>query len=1158
MFTVLTKNDSFKYGRRRLRRLRSYLLIRSKICAKIYLNFEGNKNMSLQLVYGRSGSGKSQYLLDNIKERINGDKKIYIIVPEQFSFSMEKRLLETIGTNSVINAEVLTLSRMATRVINKIEGNSQTKLSKIGRAMVVYSVLNSLSSKLNFLNDSNKNLELVLNAITELKKHSITDLQIEEAIEKLEDEYLKLKLSDLKMILHSYNEKIKSSFIDESDTLDILIEKLEESKLFNDTVIYVDEFMGFTVQEYNIIEKLMKVADSVTVTVCADALEYDLVDMSDIFYFNKQTANRLLAIARNNNIDIAESVFLSKNRRIDSPELSFLETYLYSNKNYIYDKECRDINIFMAKNPYSEVEYVAEKILELVREENARFNDIGIITKNIDEYSFNTKAIFDKYKIPIFIDEKKDVNNNILMIYLISLFNIINKNWSYDSVFSFLKTGLTDLEDEEIYNMENYAIKWGIKGSRWQKADFEFEEKNDRQDKINKSREKFVRLVSEFKDALYNSKNVKDTSEALVDFINSNNVSFKIYEKAKALENRGLFELASEYRNSLKLFYNVLDEMVLIYENEDMNPDKFSNILQIGLSKSEFGAIPSTIDQVVMGDIERTRIDDVKYLFILGMNDGVIPSIIKSEGFLNDKDREFLKISGLDVAKGTVEQLYENQFNLYKIFTSMKEKLFLSYPVADKDGKNLRHSVLITKIKNMFKYLNIKSDVVEREYKINLKDSTFDSAIIKYKEYLDTGKIEDKWLDVLNWYYINENEKLNKVLKALDYSNVSSNISRRNIERLYGNTMKTSISRLEQYRRCPFSFHLKYGLKVDEKEEFNIRTIDTGSFMHDVIDTFFEYIQKGKVDIYAENNEDSLREAVYSIIDEKLKMSRNYIFTSTPKYIVLTERLSKVVYESITYIVDQLRNSKFKILEHEVEFNDGKEYKPIIVKLDDGRKVELTGKIDRVDTAKIGDNEYVRIIDYKSSVRDVDLNQVISGLQIQLISYLDAIVESKNLEPSGILYFGLIEDMLKSDKNLSSEEIKNKIRNMYRMKGLILADIDVIHAMDTKLETGQSDSIPAYIDKEGNISSKKSSVISKEKFESLQRYSKKIIKEISSEIMDGNISIKPYYLNKRTGCDYCPYKSVCDFDVNNKDNNYKYIKTYDKEYILDMLENNNY
>ena len=308
--------------------------------------------MSLRLVYGRSGAGKSQFLLDEIKDKINKDKKIYIVVPEQFSFSMEQRLLNTVGKGSIINAEVLTLSRMGTRVISELGKEKKSKLSKIGKAMIIYSCIQNLKNNLNFLNDSDKNLDLVLRTITEFRKHSITVENIKEVLNKTEDNYLKLKLNDIYMILEKYDDIIRESFIDESDILDLLIENLDYTDIFNDTLIYIDEFMGFTIQEYKIIEKLIKISNMVTITICADELNYDLIDISDIFYFNKQVANKLIAIARNNNFKIEKSIELTENKRIKSEELKFLEQNLYTNKTNTYLKNINDIHIFMAKNPY--------------------------------------------------------------------------------------------------------------------------------------------------------------------------------------------------------------------------------------------------------------------------------------------------------------------------------------------------------------------------------------------------------------------------------------------------------------------------------------------------------------------------------------------------------------------------------------------------------------------------------------------------------------------------------------------------------------------------------------------------------------------------------------------------------------------------------------
>ena len=326
---------------------------------------------------------------------------------------------------------------------------------------------------------------------------------------------------------------------------------------------------------------------------------------------------------------------------------------------------------------------------------------------------------------------------------------------------------------------------------------------------------------------------------------------------------------------------------------------------------------------------------------------------------------------------------------------------------------------------------------------------------------------------------------------------------------MYGNYLKTSVSRLETYRKCPFSFHLTYGLKLKEKEQLKMEAIDTGSFMHEVIDLFFKSLDENNLNLKELTDEEILK-IVSDIIRELLETSKYYIFSSSAKYRLLTRRLKKVVYKSICYIVYSLKYSDFKILGHEVEFSNTGEYKNIKLEIEN-KKVEITGKIDRVDIAKLSDKQYVRIIDYKSSSKDLDLNQVLSGIQIQLITYLDAIGEQTSFEPSGILYMGLIDNVVKDAKNLTEEEIENKIRNNFRMKGLILADVSVIKMMDNKLQTGSSDIVPVYINKDGTISEKKSSVINRDDFNKLQVKVKEIIKEISKEILKGKIDIKPYY-----------------------------------------------
>ena len=494
--------------------------------------------MEFRIIYGRSGCGKTNYIFNEIKKKISGKNKIYIIVPEQYSFSAEKHLLDSIESNSSLNAEVLTLSRMADRVISETIGNNVMHLSKIGKSMIVYDVLEQLKNKLNFLKNTEKNMELATTMITELKKHNIHSDQIGQIIENIEDEYLKLKLKDSKNILEKYQEQIEGSFLDESDRLELLAQNIELVDFFFFIFIYIDEFAGFTPNEYNIIEKLCTLAKEVTVTLCTDSLEtVENIDES-IYYFNQITAEKLTEIAKRCGCFISK-VNLGKSKRFASLELQALEENIYNSTIVKLDEKTKDLSLFIAKNPVTEIENVAKTILKLVKEKKYRYKDIAVVSADLDTYEIDIKEIFIKYNIPVFIDEKRDINGNILMKYIISLLNILSTNFSYESMFSYIKSGLLDIEDDDIFILEKYINKWGIRGSKWYKQDFIYEEKNDIQDRINKIRKQVVGTILDFKNRLTGDKTAREISANLYEFINENNIQTKINQMADEIEKKG-------------------------------------------------------------------------------------------------------------------------------------------------------------------------------------------------------------------------------------------------------------------------------------------------------------------------------------------------------------------------------------------------------------------------------------------------------------------------------------------------------------------------------------------------------------------------------------------------------------------------------------------
>ena len=1103
--------------------------------------------MGLRIVYGRAGSGKSKFIYDEINNKINsGEKnKIYIITPEQFSFTAEKKLME--NKKAIINAEVITFDRMAYRVLNEV-GGIHNNLTKCGKSMLIYSILQKEKNNLTLLNKSDENIDLCIRTISEFKKNKILISDLKEELEKIEDNYLKIKLKDMILIYEKFELNIENKYIDETDLLTNLEKNIKKTNFLNNSLIYIDEFVGFTKQELSIIKKIINISKEVTIAFCTDNLDFNTNPDTDIFYPNKKTLNKILKILNEN--EKIETINLDKLYRFKNEELIFIENYLFNQKQEKYEKEINNIKLFLAKNKYSEIENVAKNIINLIKNDNYKFNEISIITKNITSYSALIKAIFSKYEIPVFIDEKKDLNQNILVRYILSILEIIIKNYSYESVFNYIKNPFLNLDEDDIFKLEKYVIKYGIKNNKFKK-DFTYgiSEKNKEEiEYLNSLRKKIIDPLIILENKLNKKQSIENIINEFYLFLINENIEKKLNEKI--IKNNSEFE--KEYKLSYEIIINIFKEIKNIFKNEKMTLDNFYKIFKIGLKNSDLGKIPSTQDQVIVGDTERSRSHKVKAIFIIGLNDGVFPSVNKDEGFFNDTDRDYLKDKGIELAKGTVENLYDDNFNIYKAFTTAEEKLFLSYTSSDVDGKSLRASNLIFRIKKILKPIKEESDLLQKEdNNYFLEKNLYENLIFNISCFNSkNNKVENNL--VLLYKYFNKNSQYKKILKNnleyIKFLKLPEKIKKENIQKLYGNKLTTSISKLETFKSCPYEYFLQYSLKLKQREELKIKSLDTGSFMHEVIDQFFQETKSRGLNIKT-INEELIKDIVDKIIEEKLQEGKNYIFIATKKYQLLVKRLKRIILKAIKYIILGLNSSDFEIMGTEIAFDHKKgDYKPIKINLENGKTAEIIGKIDRIDLAKDGQNKYIRIIDYKSSIKDIDFTNIYGGLQLQLITYLDAMCKIEDFIPAGILYFNLLEQVINSEKKLSEEEIEEKIKNNFKMKGLILADVKVAIMQDNNLIPSTSSKvIPAYMDKDGNLSPKKSSSITKEEFTKLQNYVNTTIKEIVNEILNGNIELRPYYKNKKTPCEYCTYKNICDFNSGIFKTEYRFINKKTKE-----------
>lgn len=1140
--------------------------------------------MSLRFIFGRAGCGKSTFCLNQIKNRIEKgtNSKLVLLVPEQFSFQSEKNLLSTIGEKNILNAEVLSFKRLCHRVFNEVGGVTHKTMNEAGKNMLIFKIVDQLHSKMKMFSTASKQqgfIDILSQTITEFKRYNITPEILKQSIESIkENQELKDKIEDLTLIYENFENKLHESYIDAEDELSILAQKIDECNLYDDAEIWIDEFTTFTPQQYVIIEKLLKKAKIVNITLCSDTLNGDKdIDNTDIFSTIKNTENKIVKIAADNRIYYESPIDLNKDccpRFEASNELQHIENHFFSFPYKYYPEKVNNLRIYKALNTYDEVEKVSRDIIRLVRDKNYRFKDIAVVCRELESYEKLISVIFREYEIPYFLDKKREIMDNPLIVLITSIFDIFIKNWSYESVFRYLKTGILDISKEDIDILENYVLAHGIRGKKWTEGElWDYRVINTEKEmtnyekltmnRINETRDQVVEPLKKLYKNINKNSTVKEICIALYDFLIDIKALDKIENWSKDFQEKGNQEKSNEYSQIIDIVMQVLDQVVEVMGEEKIKLDKFVKILNVGFEKYEMGLIPVSIDEVVVGDIERIRSHNIKALYVIGVNDGVFPKGGREEGILSDEDRNILKEKGVELAADTKTKAFEEQFLVYNTLTIAREYLMLTYPVGDYEGKALRPSIIISRMKKLFPKLIEESDIV----KINLEDpelehivspiSTFNELITELRRNYEGEDIEEIWSEVYKWYINKENwkEKAKIVFKGFEYSNQVEKADDKKIKALYTRPFYFDVSRIERYAECPFAYYVQYGLKAKDRKIYEFSYPDFGSFMHEVIDNFSHKLKEENIS-WRELDVDWCRKTISNLVDENIEVNSS-ILKSSGKYKYMAGRMKRIISKSVMIVSEHIKRSSFDPLATELKFGTGsKELKPIELSLPSGEIVKLRGRIDRVDAMELDGETYIRIIDYKSGNKEFSLSEVYYGLQLQLLVYLDAILSNadkfiKNQAlPGAILYLRIDDPLVKGNRDMSDEEIEKQILKKLKMKGLLLADAKVIKEMDNNIE-GYSLIIPARINKDGSLGN--SSAITLEQFEILREYVRDTIVRLCEDMLSGDITIKPVKNNKYVSCKFCNFSSICQFDSSIKDNKYNYLAKKSDEDIWNLI-----
>lgn len=1162
--------------------------------------------MTLRIVSGRAGTGKTTFIhkeiVNELKENPFGDP-IYIIVPDQMSYSTEYNLTNKYGLNGIIRAQVVTFKRLAWYVLQETGGIVKDKMDTIGYRMLIrrllldnkeqFSLFKQAASQPGFAAEIEK-------IVKEFNQYNINSESLKETIQNLQSvqapETLISKTKDIQIILEKLEEQLGQSYVDGEGYYPVLIEKIRQSEKLKNAHIYIDGFTAFTVREFDIVKQLLAHCKRMTVVLPFEN-EEDKNDEQAVFYRPALMNDKLIQQAKEFQIEIESRIHLTKTFRYNNEDLQHIEKHFHD--PLPKPIECQQfVQIIEGANRRAEVHGIAREICRLVYEENVRYNEIGIMYRQADIYDPLINTIFSQYDIPVFTNEKKSMLHHPLIEFSRSVLEVVTSNWKYEPVFRSVKTDLffpLGCDREEMRykadKFENFVIAQGIYGNRWfdesrwfykKYRGLEFftnkqtDEELEMQQLLIEMRDLIREPLKKFQDQMRKAETGKEIATALYSFIEELNV----YEKLQAQKDEEIkksnFNRVSEQDQVWNRWINVLDQFVLMFGDQKLTLEEAASILDEGYDALHFSKIPPTLDEVTVGTFEYSRFDNKKVVFLIGVNDGVYPMRIDYEGLITDSERSFFEQVETEISPSSKQRLMQEAFLIYRALSSPTDRLYVTFSSSDEESKALIPSLYINKLHKLFEvdgkktlpHHRIQIDPIDELNPSNAMNyirhprTAISYLIVQLKNAQKTKELPNEWRALQAFYEDHKKWKsiYESIKQPLEKKNEAQTLDKEIVDELYGNELLSSVSRVEKFFRCPFSHFASYGLRLEERAEFRLESFAIGDLFHEA----FKWIT-------VKTNEEKLywnrlsftdcQKLAKEAVEQIVPVFSSQILLSTARYRYIQRKLIKIIERTLYALAQHARVSQFKPIAIEASFGPNKDDQlpPLKIPLTNGKKMTLRGRIDRVDSAIIGNKPYIRIIDYKSSQRDLDLNEVFYGISLQLLTYLDVVVENSKIllgqeaSPAGVLYVHVHNPILKVDEPLSETQIETMRLKEYRMKGLLANDSELIIGMDEEIENdGSSKVIPAYYSKkEKKVSTALSRVIEPEAMKELSQFVRKKHQQAGKKIISGETSIMPYRLKDQIACKFCNFKSICQFDATEQ--RYHLLQADSSDNILEKI-----
>ena len=1138
--------------------------------------------MSLRFCFGPSGSGKSHRIYEEIMQRAAEEpgRNFLIIVPDQFTMQTQKDLVMRSDRDGILNIDVLSFGRLSHRILEEVGTKEMPVLDDTGKSLVLQKVAADLKEQLPAMGSllhKQGYIHEVKSAISEFMQYGISTQDMDKLITSAQKRgALAMKLKDLKTLYRGFQDYIRDHFITTEETLDVLRRSLSKSKILKGSVVVFDGFTGFTPIQNRLIQELMRVCAEtiITVTIGVGEDPYKMDGEQKLFHLSKKTVADLEKLAAEAEVARGEALFVKggPTRIAKAPALHYLEQNLFRYQYEPYAGEQQEIHMFEALSPREEVHQTALYIRHLIREQGMSYRDIAVVIGDLEGYASYVETEFGQLEIPCFLDRTRGIVLNPMIEYIKSALQLYIKDFSYDTVFHFLRSGMADISREEIDELENYVIRTGARGYRTYSRLFtrrteELQGNAEGSEQAEeKTMERLNRIRQQFMDAVEilhmgSQEKAGDYVSHLYDFLEQNQVQQKLLNYQQQFEKEGDLSRAREYAQIYRLVMDLLDQVYELLGEEEISRQEFADILEAGFGEITVGTIPQNVDRIVVGDMERTRLKQVKVLFFLGVNDGNIPKNASKGGIISDMDREFLIESGTEMAPSPRQQMYIQRLYLYLNMTKPSEQLYLSYAKVNSEGKGIRPSYLIDTVRKLFPAMSVEyPQNRSRLEQIEGRQEGARYLAEELREYVEGTLPEEERQDFYLMYRAYEADAAGRDLltRAAFRRYRESGLSRIVARALYGQQLENSVSRLETYAACACRHFLQCGLSLQEREEFGFEASDMGTVYHAVLENFAGKLAESNL-TWWDFTEDFAAKAVKESVEAyEATYGETVLYSSARNEYAIT-RMSRILTRTELTLQKHLKQGSFQPDDYELSFRFAEDLDSIHVDLSEDEKMHLQGRIDRIDVSEDTEHVYVKVIDYKSGNRKFDLAALYYGLQLQLVVYMTAAMEmesrkhpDKEIVPAALLYYHIDDPTIETPVELTDEQINEQILAKLRMNGVVNSDPGVVERLDRYMQD-KSVVIPVEKKKDGSFSAR-SGVLSREEMQLISSYVDAKIRSIGREILDGKIAANPYEKGNEEACTYCAYKKVCGFDGSIPGYEKRQLEDLDKQALMQRMQ----